>query len=104
MAARISEYEREHQAAMDAHTFMYGCGNGGTIFDEAADPVEALNALTDDEREQQNNGLYAPDPEDGLSPEMVKFLRDGESGPDDSGPSRCLQGVKGRKEKITGKR
>ena len=47
---------RNRRAQIRAHTFMFGCGNGGRDFDEL-DPTEMYNAETQEERENRRFGF-----------------------------------------------
>jgi Arc/MetJ family transcription regulator len=53
----VSNEEKEHQAQIRAHTFMFGCGNGGRDVDEY-DPTEAYHAETEQERRERLHRKY----------------------------------------------
>jgi len=50
--ATAGQAEQEQRASIRAARSMFGCGNGGIIFDESMDPTEMVSALTEEERQQ----------------------------------------------------
>lgn len=57
MGRRISSTEEEVRAQRRAHTFMFGCGNGGISFCDPGDATETMSALSEQERLEQKNGF-----------------------------------------------
>lgn len=81
---RLSYSEKEQEAVVQAHTFMFGCPGRHCDADESLDPTVAADALTESERTAANYGMiYYPFPWD--RPEVGGDIRRGDEDHEEEG-------------------